>query len=170
MKNNMMLHALEQKLNEYRIHHPATADMDFSIVRAHCAGKTAVAIALEIPCSESTVYRAVRRVKEFLSLRNMPCWFETLEKEIAKQPIQYGDWNAQSLLEMLYVAYTDYNRIDIGCAKSDFVRLQHQLSSMSAHSVDSVLNTVCDLCLSHERAGFTEGVKVGVLLGNELAV
>ena len=170
MKDNMMLHALEQKLNEYRIHHPATADMDFSIVRSYCAGKTAVAIALDIPCSESTVYRAIRRVRDFLSLNHLPCWLETLAKEIAEHPMHYGDWNAQSLLEMLYVAYTDHNRIDIGCDKSGFVRLQHQLSSLSASSADSVLDTVCDLCLSHERAGFTEGIKVGVLLGHELAV
>ena len=169
MKDKTMLHALEQKLNDYRIHHPATADMDFSIIRAYCAGKTAAAIALEIPSSESTVYRALRRVRDFLSLKNTPCWIETLTKEISEQTIHYGDWDAQSLLEMLYVAYTEHNRIDIGCDKSGFVKLQHQLAGIPKQAVDSVFDTVCDLCLSHERAAFTEGIKVGVLLGNELA-
>ena len=159
---------LEAIETAYRSRHPATADMDFLIFRAHCAGESALRISLDVPCSESTVYRAIRRVKDFLSSQEeVPIWATVRQYAMEHEP-NYGDWNAQSLLEMLYVVYTDYNQIDIGCNKNGFVTLRKQLSAVP-QIADSVLDTVFDLCHCHERAGFTEGMKLGVRLYSELS-
>lgn len=66
MEKNKMLRAFEEKADTYRASHPSTAEMDIVIFRAHCSGKNATQISMDIPCAESTVYRAIRRVKEFL--------------------------------------------------------------------------------------------------------
>lgn len=34
--------------------------------------------------------------------------------------------------------------------------------------VDGVIDIVCSLCWEHEKAGFVEGVKVSIRLGQEL--
>ena len=168
VNKNLMLSLLEGRMDAYRQHRPATAEMDITIVRAYCSGRSAKQIAMNIPCSETTVYRAIRRVQEFLDHPEGSCWLDVLNRQIQEQEINYGDWNAQSLLEMLYVAYTDYNQIDTGCGKTGFVTLEHLLSCIPKQTFDTVFDTVCDLCACHERAGFTEGLKLGIRLRNEL--
>ena len=49
-----------------------------------------------------------------------------------------------------------------------FIGLKSELNEMSLHQLDKVIDITCRLCRSHEVTGFTEGVKVGVRLGNEL--
>ena len=168
MNKNLMLQMLEHRMDAYRQHRPATAEMDIAIVRAYCSGHSVKQISMDIPCSETTVYRALHRVQEFLDSPESAGWLEALTRQILEQEINYGDWHAQSLLEMLYVAYTDYNRIDTGCGKTGFVTLEHLLSCIPKQTFDTVFDTVCDLCACHERAGFTEGLKLGIRLRQEL--
>ena len=70
LSGKMMLQHFEAREDAYRSHHPSTAEMDIAVFRAHCAGKTALQISMDVPCSESTVYRALRRVQDFLSSQN----------------------------------------------------------------------------------------------------
>ena len=168
MNKEFMLQMLEGQTDAYQKFRPATAEMDIRIFQAYCHGRSAGRISRDIPCSEATVYRAIRRVREFLDRREGSCWLDVLNREILAQSINYGEWNAQSLLEMLYMTYTDYNQIDTGCGKTGFVKLEQQLSSIPRKTFDTVFDTVCDLCACHERAGFTEGLKLGIRLRNEL--
>lgn len=168
MQKNLMLPMLEGRLEAYRQHHPVTTEMDIAIVRAYCAGHAAKQISADIPCSETTVYRALHRVEEFLDRPEGADWLDSLTRQILEQDVNYGEWHAQSLLEMLYVAYTDYNQIDTGCGKNGFVTLEQLLSCLPRKTFDTVFDTVCDLCACHERAGFTEGVKLGIRLRHEL--
>lgn len=163
ISKQMLLQHFEAEKEAYRSRHSATAEMDAVIFRSYCAGKTALQIAKEMSCSESTVYGSISRVQEYLcrpyrkSLLNM-----------LVQQVNDGDRNPQSLSEMLYTAYTAYNPIDIGCAKTGFVELLGLLSILSDQSLDNAMNLVCDLCQHHERSGFTEGVRLGLRLGSEL--
>ena len=59
MEKQLILQALEEKLDDYRKRHPSFAEMDIAIFRACCSGKSAVRIVMEIPCAESTVYRSI---------------------------------------------------------------------------------------------------------------
>lgn len=112
MEKQLMLQALEEKMDAYRKHRPSTAEMDIVIFRAFCSGKSAVRIAMDTPCAESTVYRAIRRVKDYLKLPEVVPFLEVLRKHVAEHAPSYGDWNDQSLLQMLYVAYSEYNRFE----------------------------------------------------------
>ena len=42
------------------------------------------------------------------------------------------------------------------------------LKGMSLQEMDKIIYPVCKLCRDHERAGFIEGIKIGVILANEL--
>ena len=75
----------------------------------------------------------------------------------------------QSILEMLFDAYNDTTGMDNAEIKADFEKLYQLMNGKPLQEIDEIIYTVCTLCRDHERAGFVEGVKVGIGLGQELA-
>ena len=95
--------------------------------------------------------------------------FWCLATYLAENAPNYGDCDAHSILEMLYSHYIEYNRLDTPQIKSNFETLYHQLTGMSFRELDNIIDTVTTLCWQHEKSGFTEGIKVGLLMAIELA-
>ena len=52
--------------------------------------------------------------------------------------------------------------------KSDFNELYQQMNGMPLREMDKIVYPVCKLCRDHEKAGFVEGIKIGVWLAAEL--
>ena len=75
----------------------------------------------------------------------------------------------QNILEMLFDAYNDTTGMDNEEIKADFEELYRLMNGKSLQEIDEIIYTVCTLCRDHEKAGFVEGVKVGIGLGQELA-
>ena len=75
----------------------------------------------------------------------------------------------QNLLEMLFDAYNDSTGMDNEEIKADFERLYQLMNGKPLQEIDEIIYAVCTLCRDHEKAGFIEGVKVGIGLGQELA-
>ena len=75
----------------------------------------------------------------------------------------------QSILEMLFDAYNDTTGKDNAAIKADFEKLYQLMNGKPLQEVDEIIYAVCTLCRDHEKAGFIEGVKVGIGLGQELA-
>ena len=75
----------------------------------------------------------------------------------------------QSILEMLFDAYNDTTGLDNEEIKADFERLYQLMNGKPLQEIDEIIYAVCTLCRDHEKAGFIEGVKVGIGLGQELA-
>ena len=44
------------------------------------------------------------------------------------------------------------------------------MNGKSLKEIDEIIYTVCTLCRNHEKAGFIEGVKVGMNLAKELNI
>ena len=42
------------------------------------------------------------------------------------------------------------------------------LDELSSGEIDTLVDTVCDLCLKHEKLAFVAGIKVGFELNREL--
>ena len=96
----------------------------------------------------------------------MKQFLEHLQTHIEQHTPDFAD--ADSVLTLLYEAYSDCNRMDDAVIKEDFHRLYEQMNGLSLRDMDRILDPVCTLCRSHERCGFVEGVKVGVRLIQEL--
>lgn len=93
-------------------------------------------------------------------------YFEMLINHIGQHPPELGD--AESILELLCEAYNAVNNMDDGQIKSDFNALYQAMNGMELQEMDKIIYPVCTLCRDHERAGFVEGVKVGIKLANDL--
>ena len=75
----------------------------------------------------------------------------------------------QNLLDLLYDAYNDTTGMDNEEIKADFEELYRLMNGKPLQEIDEIIYAVCTLCRDHEKAGFIEGVKVGIGLGQELA-
>lgn len=89
-----------------------------------------------------------------------------LKKRIVETPPNYGD--ADSVLGLLYECFNENNPYDNEQIKADFNELYQQMNGMSLREMDRIVYPVCKLCRDHERAGFTEGIRIGILLAQEI--
>ena len=94
-------------------------------------------------------------------------YIEKVKQQIAEHPPDFGDGN--SILTLLYEAYNEVNRMDDEQIRADFNALYQAMNGMELREMDRSIYPVCTLCRDHERSGFVEGIKVGVLLQSELS-
>ena len=93
-------------------------------------------------------------------------YIQALKKLAISNGLNLGD--ADTVLEMLYECYNENHPYDNEEIKADFNELYQQMNGMSLRDMDKVIYPVCKLCRDHERSGFVEGVKIGVMLAHEL--
>ena len=96
----------------------------------------------------------------------MKNYIEALKAYIAEHPLNYGD--GESVLTMLYEYHNENNPYDNEQIKADFNELYRQMNGMPLREMDKIIYPVCKLCRDHERAGFIEGIKLGIILAQEL--
>ena len=93
-------------------------------------------------------------------------YLEKLRQHLAENPLNLGD--ADSVLGLLYECHNENSPYDNEQIKADFNELYHQMNGMPLREMDKIIYPVCTLCRDHEKAGFIEGVKIGMQLSQEL--
>jgi len=96
----------------------------------------------------------------------MKSYFEKLKAYIDARPPNYGE--GESVLTMLYECHNESNPYDNEQINEDFNERYSLMNGMELREMDRIIYPVCKLCRDHERAGFIEGVEIGVLLQAEL--
>ena len=172
VNKQLMNELLAAKEEAYLASHPQTGELDIRIVRAYCRGQSVVRIGMETHCSESTVYRAIDRVRAYLEgeMQSSPGedFFRKLRDRVYAESPDFGDEDASTVLELLYSAFAELNNFDSQEAKELFHNIYEQLNHKPLREIDEIMDPVCALCREYERAGFTEGVKIGIRLRDEL--
>ena len=79
------------------------------------------------------------------------------------------DLSPESLLEMLFNVYTEFNGFDNQIIREDFNDLYTAMNGKTLREMDQIIYPVCTLCRDHEKTGFEEGIKVGIRLAQELS-
>lgn len=90
-----------------------------------------------------------------------------LRKYLEANLPNYGD-DAHSILEMLFTYYHECNNTDNDAVKAAFEDLYQRMHGMPLREMDRIVDAVCTLCREHEKAGFVEGIKLGICLDQEL--
>lgn len=96
----------------------------------------------------------------------MKQYIEKLKQHIADNLPDFGD--ADSVLGLMYECYNENHPYDNEEIKADFNTLYQAMSGMPLREMDKVVYPVCKLCRDHEKAGFIEGIRLGVFLAQEL--
>ena len=92
---------------------------------------------------------------------------EGLKQYVVQNSPNYGS-DTNSILEMLFTYCHECNNTDTDAVKAAFEDLYQRMNGMPLREMDRIVDAVCTLCREHEKAGFVEGVKVGVGLEKEL--
>lgn len=93
-------------------------------------------------------------------------YIRALETYVASRMLNLGD--GESVLSLLYAAYSDNNRMYDDQIKADFAELYQALNGMPLQEMDWIVNPVCALCRDHERNGFVHGVQLGAQLAQKI--
>ena len=93
-------------------------------------------------------------------------YIQALKKVVLSEELNLGD--SDTVLGMLYECYNENHPYDNEEIKADFSELYRQMNGMPLREMDKVVYPVCKLCRDHEKAGFVEGVRLGVHLAQEL--
>ena len=96
----------------------------------------------------------------------MKTYIEALKAYVEQHLPCFGD--GESVLTMLYECHNENNPYDNEQIKADFNELYRQMNGMELREMDKIIYPVCKLCRDHEKAGFVEGIKIGVQLVAEL--
>ena len=94
-------------------------------------------------------------------------YIQALKKMALSDGLNLGD--ADTVLEMIYECYNENHPYDNEEIKVDFNELYRQMNGMALREMDKIIYPVCKLCRDHEKAGFIDGIKIGIRLLNELA-
>lgn len=97
----------------------------------------------------------------------MEKYITTLRDHCKQNPPNNGD--AESVLNLLYRTYTEYNPIDNESIRANFTTLRNHFTELNFKQFDPIFTTVSDLCLECEQLAFTEGLRLGVTLMLELS-
>ena len=98
----------------------------------------------------------------------METYFENLREYILEKHPDVSD--SESVLEMIYECYAQLNQMDNETIRKDFDELYQTMHGHSLREIDKVIDTVCLLCRDHEKAGFVNGVRIGIRLEDELPI
>ena len=93
-------------------------------------------------------------------------FYDVLNQYVSDNRPNFGD--GESVLTLLYEAYSECNRLDDAQVKEDFKQLYQLMNGMELRDMDKIIYPVCKLCRDHERSGFIEGIKIGIMLAHEL--
>lgn len=96
-------------------------------------------------------------------------FMNALQSKLDTLQPNYPD-NAESIMEVLFDAYNESSGFDNAAIKADFEELYRLMNGKPLKEIDEIIYTVCTLCRDHEKAGFIEGVKVGMSLAKELNI
>lgn len=96
--------------------------------------------------------------------------FITRLKSYVEATIPKEDHNPESLLEMLFNVYTEFNGFDNQIIREDFNDLYTAMNGKTLREMDQIIYPVCTLCRNHEKTGFQEGIKVGIRLAQEINI
>ena len=94
-------------------------------------------------------------------------YLRVLNEHIQSHPLKLG--TSASVLALLYESYIELQGFENEQIKADFNELYRAMNGMELEEMDRVLYPICTLCRDHERSGFIHGIKVGIMLNNELS-
>lgn len=94
---------------------------------------------------------------------------EKVKKYLEERPVSFGT-DADSFLELLYYAFTEYNTVESPEFKNQTDPLKEKLRGLTDtdEESDEYMDIVFSLCAAYECQGYMEGIKVGARLMMEL--
>ena len=99
---------------------------------------------------------------------DIPTIAKTFSEHIHTEPFSLRNSDAASVLEFLYIAYTDVQDQDPEEISHGFMDLDKHLSKFSLEENNEAFGIVCKLCNAYEKRAFMDAIQIGAYLMMEL--
>ena len=93
---------------------------------------------------------------------------QALREHLKDRPFDYGDVPANSVMEFLYIAYSEISRSDPKEITEGFATLEQFFEGRAAEESTEMFSIICNLCLAYEQRAFTDGLQLGAQLLSQL--
>ena len=93
---------------------------------------------------------------------------QTLREHLKDCHFDHGDTPAHSVMEFLYIAYSEINRSDPKEINEGFAALEQFFEGRCTEESTEMFSIICNLCLSYEQRAFTDGLQLGAQLLSQL--
>lgn len=97
---------------------------------------------------------------------DLKTYVKALKAHITTSPPDLN--NEDSVLGILYEAYSESSAMYDDKIKADFHALYEAMHGIPLREMDKIVYPVCTLCRDHQKSGFIEGVRVGYHLFKEI--
>ena len=91
-----------------------------------------------------------------------------LKTYLDENPLDYSHSEVNSLLEVLYLFYTENNPVDRSVVKQHFSNLDWIFAELPLDKSDQLFGAICDLYAECERLAFVSAIQIGACLVKEL--
>lgn len=99
---------------------------------------------------------------------DIPTIAKAFSEHIHTGAFGFKNSDAASVLEFLYIAYTEIQGRDPKAIDQGFVRLGEHLELLSLDENNAIFSIVCELCDAYEKRAFMDAIRLGAYLTLEL--
>ena len=99
---------------------------------------------------------------------SLPKVAHLFSQHIHIHPFHLSGTDAESVLELLYITYTETLGRDPEEIRQSFEKLGTHLEQLPLDENNAIFSIVCDLCNAYEKRAFMDAIKLGAYLVGEL--
>ncbi len=99
---------------------------------------------------------------------SLPKVAQLFSQHIHTHPFHLGGTDAASVLELLYITYTETLGRDPEDIVQSFEKLGTHLEQLPLDENNAIFAIVCELCNAYEKRAFMDAIKLGAYLMTEL--
>ena len=96
-------------------------------------------------------------------------YLQKLSAYIAEHPPVLHSGDADSILDVLFWAYSETSCADSQAVRQYNENLNRLLNGLPVERANTIIDTVNDLCWEHDRQGFINGFRLGMRLEQEIS-
>ena len=89
---------------------------------------------------------------------------QALRDHIKNCQFNYGNIPAKSVMEFLYISYSEISRSDPEEITQGFASLDHFFEGRSFDEIQEMFTIICNLCIAYEQRAFIDGLQFGAQL------
>lgn len=98
----------------------------------------------------------------------MKKYIQMLADHLSSQPMEFHDWDTDSLLDFLFCCYTEDHPLDNEAVRRCYEKMEWVFEGLPREDSNQLFQNIAELCIAYEQEAFTEGLRVGVAMEREL--
>lgn len=97
-------------------------------------------------------------------------YIQLLHDHLSSQPMDFHDWDADTLLDFIFCCYTADHPLDNDNIRRCYAKLEPIFDKLPNYLTNQLFQNIAELCIAYEQTAFIEGLRIGVALEQEVSM